>query len=153
MKRLVICLAVLLGLTGCAAETQATPTPLPIETVAWVPPSDNPYAPQANDTQLLQAGLQISTLSLLAPVDDPQIYLLLTGALPSPCNSLRVRIQPPDAQQRVMVDVYSVVNPDLACTAVLKQFEAQVPLGVYPPGLFSVWINGQRIGDFNSAAR
>jgi hypothetical protein len=44
--------------------------------------------------------------------------------------------------------VYSLMNPDINCDNVFQQFEADVLLGVYSPGRYTVWINNGLIGDF-----
>lgn len=35
-----------------------------------------------------------------------------TGGLPTPCNQLRAAVSPPDADNKIMVDVYSVSDPE-----------------------------------------
>lgn len=152
MKRLPsLLLVIILGLTsGCAqfASLTQTETPTPQPPVVTYP-VNNPYEPQVADAGLLRTGFDITTISLLAKnTDPPQIVLILSGTLPSPCHTLRARVSPPDAAYQVHIELYSVTNPDLNCTAVLKQFEAEIPLGSYSPGLYDVWINGQYAGNF-----
>jgi len=55
-----------------------------------------------------------------------------------------------DAQNRIFVELYSVVDPDLACTQVLLPFNANLPLGSFPGGHYSVWINGQEMDQFDT---
>jgi hypothetical protein len=80
----------------------------------------------------------------------PQISLSLRGDLPTPCNELRVRLEAPDPENKIMVDVYSVVNPDKACIQVLEAFEEYVDLGTFPSGHYSVWVNGEMAGEFDT---
>lgn len=79
-----------------------------------------------------------------------QVMLTLQGSLPTPCNQLRVIAKPPDEQNRILVEVYSVIDPKKVCVQVLEPFEANIGLGSFPPGHYSVWANGEPIGEFNA---
>ena len=79
-----------------------------------------------------------------------QINLVLRGELPTPCNQLRIKVTPPDAQNLIQVNVYSVVDPDQICTQVLEPFEAVVSLGSFTSGKYSVYVNGEYLGEFES---
>jgi hypothetical protein len=158
-RTLIMILAILL-LNACRPESFpfAAGSPTPDSTAAAltatavpVTPGVNPYAPQANDGDFLRADVHLSIIDLITlEVTPTQIGLMISGALPSPCHALRVVVPPPDAQNQIRVEVYSIVNTAQFCTPVLKQFEARVPLGYYPPGIYTVWVNGMRIGNFSS---
>jgi hypothetical protein len=68
----------------------------------------------------------------------------------TPCNQLRVADNPPDEQNRIDVDVYSVSDPTQMCIQVLEPFEANIGLGSFPSGHYSVWVNGDMVGEFDS---
>lgn len=88
--------------------------------------------------------------ALIAMSYPPQVFLQLTGALPTPCHQLRVKVAKPDAQNRIQVEVYSVVDGSLICIQVLESFDVNVPLGSFPPGKYTIWVNGQSVGEFES---
>ncbi len=78
-----------------------------------------------------------------------KVKLNLKGALPTPCHKLRVNIADPDDQNRIQIEVYSILEPaDAICTQVLAPFEKLVPLGSFYDGEYSVWVNGQMVGKF-----
>jgi hypothetical protein len=112
---------------------------------------ENSYAPQASDANLGQgtAFVEVSSL-LVAESSPPQVTLALSGSLPTPCNQLRVKIAEPDAEKKIMVEVYSVIDPNLVCVQVLKEFQAKITLGSFAPGHYSVIVNGQPVGEFDS---
>ena len=76
--------------------------------------------------------------------------LQLKGELPTPCNKLRIATNPPDTDNKVVVDVYSVVNPAEICIQVLAPFEVAFPLGSYNAGKYSLWVNGEMIAEFQA---
>jgi hypothetical protein len=80
----------------------------------------------------------------------PQISLTLAGDLPTPCNQLRVAIGSPDSEHKIMVDVYSLVNPSQVCVQVLEPFEESIDLGTFPGGHYTVWVNGEMAGEFDT---
>jgi len=64
----------------------------------------------------------------------PQVSLTLAGDLPTPCNQLRTEVSPPDEENRILVDVYSVVEPNQVCVQVLEIFEESIDLESFPTG-------------------
>jgi hypothetical protein len=133
-------------LSACAAQTATTPAPLPTQ-------GGNPYAPQPLDETMVRADAEIVSSEVLeAKSLPPQISLLLSFRLATPCHQLRVRINPPDSQNLINVEIYGVVTKDMPCSmmAILTPLETTVNLGVYPLGYYTVWVNGQQVGEFNS---
>lgn len=80
-----------------------------------------------------------------------QVSLAVSGDLPTPCHELRYAIDPPDADNRIMVEVYSVVDPELLCTQVLQPFEENISLPIedLPDGTYAVYVNGELVGEFS----
>ncbi len=144
-------------LSACqSVRPAAPPGETPIEaapTSQPAPPanSQNPYAPQDADISLDRADVFLNTVDLLSrETYPPQIVLVISGALPTPCHQLRVSIAPPDAEGRIDIQVYSVYKSGQICTQVLKEFSASVELGAYPSGHYHIYVNGQYLGDFSS---
>jgi len=114
-------------------------------------PGDRPYSPQPGDDALTRGEVFLDSTDILVMESYPvQIMLVLQGSLPTPCNNLRVDTNPPDKQNQIHIEVYSVIDPALACTQVLELFDANIPLGSFPSGHYSVWVNGEMIGEFDS---
>jgi hypothetical protein len=77
------------------------------------------------------------------------------GSLPTPCHALRVAVAPPDADNHIAVDVYTVVDPNQICTQVLAELDETIPLGsfpteTYPSGTYTVIVNGETAGEFTA---
>lgn len=77
-----------------------------------------------------------------------QVNLVVTGNLPTPCNHLRIVTADPDKNGNIAIKAYTVVDPDMMCTQVLKPFVAVVPLGDYAKGTYTFTINDELSGDF-----
>ncbi|MGB8982113.1 MAG: hypothetical protein WCC12_09570 [Anaerolineales bacterium] len=113
--------------------------------------SANPFAPKPGDEKLTRTEIMISELDLLIRESyPPQIALSISGDLSTPCHELRAEIAPPDPENRIMVSVYSVADPNLACIQVLEPFQEFIDLGTFPQGHYSVWVNGELAGEFDS---
>jgi hypothetical protein len=113
------------------------------------------YEPQPGDENLKrdQVFVDIANSRFSTP-DAPtsQVQVVLQGNLPDPCHSLRVVVPPPDSNNVINLDVYSVVDPGEACITVLEPFTASIPLGFYPNGQFTLMVNGERLGDFSAGS-
>lgn len=128
--------------------TQETPFPPSNEEP---PASSSDYSPKPGDAKL-STGNAFPDLGqsgiLLLESFPVQVKLLLYGDLPTPCNELRVKVEPPDAEKRIQVEVYSVVDPDILCIQVISPFDAQVSLGSFASGKYTVYVNGEYLGEF-----
>jgi hypothetical protein len=163
MKRKIFLFFLVLSLASCVPMPQPTDEVVstsPPDTAVTSPgdetmpanePVENPFAPMPGDSNLTRGNVFIQETSLLIRESYPvQIGLNLKGELPTPCNQLRVDIGTPDSNSVINIDVYSVVNPDMMCTQVLKPFEENVNLGTFPTGHYAVFVNGESVGEFDS---
>ena len=118
------------------------------------PPSDEPvlpFNPKPEDAMLERSTVHLDYIGLLILESYPvQINLELQGYLPTPCHNMRVSILPPDQENRINIEVYSVVDPAMMCIQVIKEFETFVPLGSFSTGRYSVYVNGELAGEFDS---
>jgi hypothetical protein len=116
-------------------------------------PLTNQYAPAPGDEKLTRgnAFVEIKDSGLIVTESEPkQVKLHLKGTLPNPCYHLRVNPSQPDDQKKIQVDVYSVTDPDKICTDVLQEFDVEIPLGSFSGGHFSIYINGELLGEFDA---
>ena len=110
-----------------------------------------PYAPRPGDAKLTRGNVFIEENGLVIRESyPPQIALGISGNLPTPCHEIRAEISAPDVENKINVDVYSVVDPNMICTQVLKPFMENIELGTFPTGHYSVWLNGEMVGEFDS---
>ncbi len=156
MKFRIVLLVIFLAV-ACAPQTQATTRPdtpvtsPPEDSMPTNEPSPNPVAPQPGDADLSRGNVYINEMSLVIRESfPPQISLALSGELPTPCNQLRAEINPPDPENKILVDVYSVIDPNKACVQVLEPFEQQIDLGTFPTGHYTVWVNSEMAGEFDT---
>ena len=155
MRLQILLILILLG--AACAPLEPTPEPdtavtsPPVESIPTNEPSTNPFAPQPGDADLTRGNVYINEASLIIRESfPPQISVTITGDLPTPCNQLRAEIHEPDAENKILVDVYSVVDPDQVCVQVLEPFEESIDLGTYPTGHYTVWVNDQMAGEFDT---
>lgn len=155
--KLQIVLLLLVFSVSCAPQVQATPgpdTPVtspPEDSVPTEEPFTNPFSPQPGDVALTRSNVYLNASSLVIRESfPPQISLMLSGDLPTPCNQLRVDVGAPDQENKIRVDVYSLMDPNLLCTQVLEPFEESIDLGTFPTGHYTVFVNGELAGEFDS---
>jgi hypothetical protein len=166
MKRLLIALLILTLLAACApTQTPLPDTPVDSNTpqsseppVGLTPRPGDPVSPKTDDTLprpsdsgLVSGAAFIDSIELLTLESYPlQFSLALTGSLPTPCHQLRVTVNPPDAEKNIYVEVYSVTAPDAICATMLQPFTENVPLGSFPAGHYTVWVNGEKVAEFDA---
>lgn len=145
----------ILALSACVPvssdDAVSYPEPDPSNPVDSTMPEDNNYAPKPEDAGLIRGEAYVDSTELLTLESFPlQFMLNLKGNLPTPCNQLRIAVSPPDAENKVNVEVYSVSSPDEICVQVLAPFEVNYSLGSFPAGTYSLWVNGTKVADFQS---
>jgi hypothetical protein len=137
-------------LTACVTAPTPAPTPTTITRPSVLVSADNPYTLQPGEETLTRAGVEVSSVSLIERVDlNPiRVEVNFLGSLPTTCNQPRMEIGLPNDQYEINIVLYSVVKSGPKCEQVLQQFEANILLGVYSAGRYTVFINGGRVGDF-----
>lgn len=124
--------------------------PVTGEPGAGLPGQPSPLKPRAEDETLTRGAAFIDEAQLLIrETYPPQPVVLLSGSLPTPCHELRIDVSPPDEEGKIVIEAYSVADPDAICAQVLAPFEESVVLDGLASGSYSVWIEGRQIGQFD----
>jgi hypothetical protein len=109
------------------------------------------YLPKPDDAFLTRGEAYIDSRDLLTMESYPlQFMLSLKGSTPSPCHQLRLLVNAPDFENKILVEVYSVSDPNKVCAQVLSPFEVNIPLGSFAPGYYILLINGQQAAEFEA---
>jgi len=155
MKRLfpfVLACAVLL--TACASsadEPVSSPPDTGVSNSADAPLQTplNPYAPNPDYAAYARGEAFLNSTDLLTLESFPlQFTLHLTGDLPTPCHILQISVAVPDANNKVLVEVYSVADPNQICAQMTVPFDVNMPLGSFATGTYTLWVNGQQVAEF-----
>lgn len=134
---------------GNSLENSLTELPIFVDPTKEQP--NMPNDPLSNDGNLSREGIFIEEMGLIIRESfPPQIALSFSGNLPTPCHEIRSVVSDPDADNKINIEVYTLVDPNIMCTQVLKPFTESIELGTFPSGHYSVWINGQLAGEFDS---
>lgn len=153
MKRLTFTTLVLLLALSACASTPDTPDSddSPASSDSTPAPKMNDHNPKPEDKNLTRSNAYLDSTDLLTLESFPlQFMLSISGNLPTPCHQLRVAVNAPDSENRIDVDVYSVTDPETMCAEVLQPFEVNVPLGSFPEGTYTLWVNGKMIAEFQA---
>ncbi len=104
------------------------------------------YEPQPDDTGLMRemVHLDMATSELVKSDTNPiKVEAVLIGSLPDACHELRIIVEPPDAGGTISIQLYSVFDLNKACGAIPEPFTAQIPLGTFPGGIYTVVVSAQ----------
>lgn len=153
MKRMTfITFALMLILAACSPSSD-----LPVFNDSPVSSDDTPapqmkdFRPKPEDEKMMRNNVYLDSTDLLTLESYPlQFMLTISGNLPTPCHQLRVMTNPPDAENRIHIEVYSVTNPDAMCAEVLQPFNVNISLGSFPEGEYTLWINGELAAEFQA---
>jgi len=133
-------------LIGNAGGSSAYPAPETMEPYP-APGGGESFVPQPADEEKIRGEAMVEEVNIREVADLDEYMLDIKGMLPTPCHELRIVSLPPDEESRIEVDVYSVLSADSVCTQVLEPYEATISLGIYTDGKYTVWINGEKVGD------
>jgi hypothetical protein len=157
MKRILISLTLItLTLSACSVGNGAYPNPSypdpGYENPGYENPSDiNQYLPNPADLNLTRQDAHVASSQLLIMESMPQQFSInLKGNLPNPCYRLRIAPSAPDAENKINVEVYSLIDPELVCTQTTKPYDVNFPLGSYPSGHYFLLVNGTQIAEFDA---
>ena len=139
-----ILLFLLFGILIAACGPKATPFALQF---------NNPYAPQSSDSNLMVGDIKIDSASVsLAESQPPQAMVNFAYFQPTPCYKLRVEVSNPNEQNQINLKAYAVAEKDKPCTlmALATPLQASLNLGSLPKGHYTILLNGNPIGEFDS---
>lgn len=166
MKRLSTFLSLLVILAACRPiqtvlppDTAVIQTETPVQctsptkckATAQASEANQPYAPRPGDDALQRGIAYINSVDILTMESyPPQFTVVLKGDLPTPCHELRVLYNPPDAENKIQLEVYSMADPNAVCAQMLQSFEQNIPIGSFPAGHYTLWVNGKQMGEFDA---
>lgn len=141
------------------ATAQPTVTQSPTtqsEELLMIPPAGTPEVtplipPPAGSQAMMRGNAFPDVMDVnVGPGTPAKVSLRLKGNLPTPCHVLQVDMAAPDGENRIQIEVYSLVDPNKMCAQVLVPFDQELVLGSFSSGKYSVWVNGQKVGEFDS---
>jgi hypothetical protein len=149
---IVLCLVVL-GMAACARvggePTQDPSAPISSDETPSAEQPVSPLDPIPGEEQLSRGQVMIEKKEVLLLESYPlQVMLSLKGTMPTPCHHLRAKVDKPDDENRISVELYSLYDPNEICIQVIEEFETNLPLGSYPDGTYTIWLNGEQVGEF-----
>jgi hypothetical protein len=153
MKKIILILTIIFfAVSACSTPIKESGMDDPTSSETGMPQvnkyTPSPY-PAGSDP--VHRNVDLDSAELLTMESYPlQFTLVLRGSLPTPCDQLQVDVNPPDPGNKIMVDVYSTPNPNEICVQVLEPFEVNHPLGSFPTGKYTLWVNGEKIAEFQS---
>jgi hypothetical protein len=154
MKIILLALTVaVFTLSACAPATSKPAMNEPPATKESSTPQAGEPSPASTlvDSNLVRGNVYLDSIELFTTESSPvQFTLVLKGNLPTPCDQLRVEASQPDAENKILLNVYSLSPADKMCAQVLKPFEENFPLGGFPTGHYTLWVNGQKTAEFDA---
>ena len=151
-KNLPALIVMFFALSACtpAATEPGMDEPVTNET-AMPQPSEPIPTPSPVDSNPVRGNAYLDSAELLTLESFPlQFTLVLKGNLPTPCHQLRVSVSTPDGNNKILVEVYSLSSPDAICAQVLQPFSQNIPLGSFPSGHYTLWVNGEQVAEFEA---
>lgn len=142
--------------TGVVSN-EVEPTSRSDEPVTGLPGQVDDPTPQAvdpEDKNLVRGNAYINSAELIIMESYPiQVMLSLTGDLPTPCQEFTFTVADPDEENQIHVEVYSLGEEGAICIQVLEPFEENISISSldtpFEDGSYSVWVNGEWVGEFN----
>ncbi len=109
------------------------------------------FPPQPGDQAMAQQKFFLDSASLQPDQAHPGwTDLMVAGSLPTPCNILRAQVNPPDNQNKIVVNAYSVYPKDKICNQMVQPFSGRIAiLGDYPSGKYTVVVNDTTAGELS----
>jgi len=112
-----------------------------------MPPSPTQTAAATETTR--GAAFITSTELLTQESAPPQFTLRIRGKLPTPCHQLNIQIHAPNLENKILIDVSSFSAAEI-CAQMIQPYERDLPLGSFPFGHYTVWVNGELVAEFDA---
>lgn len=102
----------------------------------------------------LRGEVYIKQIDLVIMESYPiQVSLHVTGELPTPCDKLVYDVSAPDEDNQIQVDIYHLYDPAGICIQKIEPFDENIAISALDTpledGTYSVWVNGEKAGEFS----
>ena len=98
--------------------------------------------------EMIRGNVFIEETQMTAPeAAGEQVRLTIQGYMPTPCHLFQADVSVPNEKNEIQVEAYSLVPAGQACIQVIQDFTTDVQLGLLPGGTYSVWLNGEELGE------
>lgn len=147
-KSLVLIIGLVLAAVSCGSAPGEMEQPIEHKPGDPQPPQTTPTIPE----NAQRGEVFISDAQLLVMESYPvQVQLRISGELPTPCHQFQADVAEADANNEVHVQVYSLVDPEIMCVQVMEPFEegVAIPMQGQADGKYSLWLNGELVGEFS----
>ncbi|MEK6256304.1 MAG: hypothetical protein N2C13_03170 [Chloroflexota bacterium] len=160
MHKLIVAVMTGMLLVSCQTPEPFVPTETqpnlgePVIHVPSDPISLEPTETLGGGQNLVRSTIYISATELLIMESFPiQVMLSVTGDLATPCDIFAYEIQEPNGENQIHIDIYSLVDISGTCIQVLAPFEENISVlsldTALEDGVYTVWANGELVGEFN----
>ncbi|MEK6221085.1 MAG: hypothetical protein N2D54_02435 [Chloroflexota bacterium] len=147
-----IMLGLMVLFVACSPQSDGEPnTPDDGIIIAPVPNNDATEEPPVNRGNVVPGNAEVKNVDILILESYPiQVMLKIEGSLPTPCHVLAAKFSDPNAQNEIYVEIFSEIAEDVICIQVIEDFQENVglPLNDLPDGKYSIWVNGENVGEF-----
>lgn len=108
------------------------------------------YPPAPGDEALERGNFLLDALTVMSDTSTPgQVDLYVEGSLPTPCNEPRFIVNPPDDQNRIVVELYTLVSTQEICVQMIQPFYERIgSLSGLPSGEYFVVHDGSEVATF-----
>ena len=160
MKKILALIFMSVLIVSCQTSESPVPTGEPIDSDSPVvsdPDQPIPVEPDGGiggGKDLVRGSIYINITELLIMESYPiQVMLSLSGDLPTPCDVVAYVIEEPNDENKIHVDVHSLGEEGMICIQVLEPFEENISISSLDTqlddGVYTVWVNGELVGEFN----
>ncbi len=101
----------------------------------------------------MRDSVEIVKTELVILKSNPSQYAVkLSFFTPTPCHQYRISVDQPGTDNRINIEVYSLMKKDQVCTLMRLSTptEASIGLSNLSTGHYSVWVNGEKALEFDA---
>lgn len=111
------------------------------------PPEQGELDPESGSGVLVEAEILIGSLEVEVERsgDLPEVFLVVTGSLPTPCHQFAFQPEQPDNEGRINVRIFSLYDNQEECVQMLQPFNQKISLGLFPAGNYTILVNGEAV--------
>jgi hypothetical protein len=152
-KFVVVAIFVIILITACSQTQNLVSADTPQQAPSALPEVKMPPLPtgekfQSDTPKSANGKAFVEKVEILVLESyPPQFRLRLVGQLPNPCAKLVMMVDPPDKNNKITLHVGSQSQSGEICAQVLQPFDEQIKLETLKTGKYTVWLDGQQVGE------
>jgi hypothetical protein len=105
--------------------------------------------PTSLPSEPIYSSVIIKSIQFSIPEGTIEPEIRFMGTVPTICNRILFKIDPIDSKNQIIIHIFTTAKLNSGCLKREQLFDQTIRLTKVPTGTYTVWINGNKLGEYS----